>query len=183
MRVGSFVLKVGFRLRRDKYRGDTSASEFGESAAGVVALSFVPGEDDEEGFTRRFQRWIEFIHLFLEPAISEVKSAVMGGITNIGGNKYKVGQVVQGDVPVQLGERNDTALAAFRIQTDWVKIDEGIVFLHVTQSTASEAGFGHIVLIGFPGAPALLDEVGQAGGIDKTVFAIAGDPEGVAADQ
>ncbi len=57
---------------------------------------------------------------------------------------------------------------------------------HIAQGVAFEAWFWHIVLIGFPGAPAGFDQVGQAGRVDVAVVeidAVIGDVEGVAADQ
>ena len=65
VRIGIRIQEILFHLRRDEYRGNSSARGFGESATGVFSLSLIPGKDDEEGFARRFKRGIEFVHLLL----------------------------------------------------------------------------------------------------------------------
>ena len=87
-------MKIWFHLWGDENRGNPPACGFGEPAAGVFALSFVPGQDDEEGFAGRFQHGVEFVHLLFEPAIGEIKFAIVGRVTNIGGDEDEVGQVI-----------------------------------------------------------------------------------------
>ena len=172
MRVRVGIQEILFYLRGDKNCGDTSACEFGEAAAGMFTLAFVPGDDDEIRFASGFKRGIEFVNLLFQKFIGEFEVTIMGGVTNIGGDEDEVGQVIRGEVYVHLSQRDNTALASFLVRADGVKENEGVMFADVAQCIASEAWLGHIILVGFPGPSTGFDEVGQAGGVDITICII-----------
>ena len=91
MRIRGVILKVLFHLRRDQYSGNSSAGQFGEAAAGMGALPFIPCEDNEIGFACSLKGGIQFIHLLFDEAIGKVKAAIMGGVTNIRSDEDEVG--------------------------------------------------------------------------------------------
>ena len=57
------------------------------------------------------------------------------------------------------------------------------MLLNIISFVAEKTRFGHIFLIGLPGAAARFDQIRQAGRIDKAILAIAVNSKGVTAHQ
>ena len=104
-------------------------------------------------------------------------------VTDVGLDEHEVRKQIGRDIRLQRGQREDSARTPFRIQPDRIKVDKGIVFLSVQVCASEKTRFRHILLIGLPGTTTCLDQVRQAGCINKAIVTVAVDSKSVAADK
>ena len=87
------------------------------------------------------------------------------------------------DVRLKRGEWDDAPLAARSVQPDWIEINERIMFLNIVGLIPQKARPWHVLLVGFPGAPAGFDIVGQTRRVDETIIAIDINTKGITTNE
>src|SRR5512132_2026495 len=84
--------------RRDENDGDPTAGLLRQTAARMVTLTFVPGENDKIVGTIRLQRRDQWIESLFEPLIRDIERTVVGTVAKVGGDKDEVRKCMSLDV-------------------------------------------------------------------------------------
>ena len=134
MAVGRVILKTIFYLWRYQDRGNASACGRRQAAARVIALTFVPCNDNQIWLAVSIQSRNNLSHETFEPTVRDRDGAIVRVVAHVWGDEHEVRKRTRRNVRGKLRERNDTVRAKVFVQSNRLEIDKGIMLHKIVPS-------------------------------------------------
>ena len=132
MRIRRVVSHIRQGRGRDHHHRHLPARRTRQPAttACILGAAFIEGNDDQAVVSQR-RRSLQLRHHRANPLVRYGRGAIMPGITQVRHDEREVRHLVIRQIAVQVGQRQDAAVAAGGVQADRVKVDQRVMLLGI----------------------------------------------------